>query len=65
MNVAFMTMNNLNVSNDTMYDETPQQSTGLLARGTRPQKPKSLEPRERIAQYVSQIRKGRMELKNG
>lgn len=65
MNVGYIVMNNLQVGNEDTTNEMPQQNNGLLARGIKPQKPKKLEPRDRIAEYVSQIRKGRMELKNG
>lgn len=65
MNVGYMTMNNLRLPKEDTTQKMSQQSGGLLARDTKPQKPKKLEPRDRIAEYVSQIRKGRMELKNG
>ena len=63
-NVGFKTMNNLVLPRE----EEPQKETnnGLLARNM-PSKPKTSEQqvRQRVANYVSQIRKARMELKNG
>ena len=57
-------MNNLVLPRE---EKTQQEtSTGLLARNM-PSKPKTGEQqvRQRVANYVSQIRKARMELKNG
>ena len=69
-NVGFMTMNNLQVPDDGAEDAaTPEttQGRGLLARAMKPKSSasKSDEPRDRVARYVSQIRKARMGLKNG
>ncbi|QBQ72443.1 hypothetical protein CRP1_gp34 [Roseobacter phage CRP-1] len=63
-NVGFQTMNNLVLPRE---EKTQQEtSMGLLARNM-PSKPKTGEQqvRQRVANYVSQIRKARMELKNG
>lgn len=63
-NVGFKTMNNLVLPRE----EEPQKETnnGLLARSM-PSKPKSNQQqvKQRVASYVSQIRKARMEMKNG
>lgn len=66
-NVGFMTMNNLQLPDDGAEEATPEtQGKGLLARAMKPKSaPKSDEPRDRVARYVSQIRKARMGLKNG
>ena len=68
MNVGFMAMNNLQIPNeDEPKEETQVQSKGLLPRKTKTSAPKNLmdmEPRDRIAKYVSDIRKARAGLKN-
>lgn len=66
-NVGFMTMNNLQLPDDGAEEATQEtQGKGLLARAMKPKSaPKSDEPRDRVARYVSQIRKARMGLKNG
>jgi len=69
MNVGFMVMNNLQLPNDDGAEEKVQpQSRGLLPRKPKTNAPKDImgmEPRERVARYVADIRKARMGLKNG
>jgi hypothetical protein len=69
MNVGFMVMNNLQLPNDDEAEEKVQpQSRGLLLRKPKTNAPKNImdmEPRERIARYVGDIRKARMGLRNG
>jgi hypothetical protein len=69
MNVGFMVMNNLEIPNDDVSEDTTQtQSRGLLPRKPKTNAPKNvmdMEPRERVARYVADIRKARMGLKNG
>jgi len=69
MNVGFMVMNNLQMPNDDRTEETVQpQNRGLFTRKPKTNAPKNtmdMEPRERIARYVADIRKARMGLKNG
>lgn len=69
MNVGFMVMNNLQVPNgdEPKQEEVQPQSKGLLPRRGKTSAPKSLmdmEPRERVAKYVADIRKARAGLKN-
>ena len=67
-NVGFMTMNNLQLPDEVVDEATSelQQGRGLLARAMKSKSaPMSDEPRDRVARYVSQIRKARMGLKNG
>ena len=63
-NVGFQTMNNLVLPREEKTEQ--ETSTGLLARNM-PSKPNTGEQqvKQRVANYVSQIRKARMELKNG
>ena len=64
-----MVMNNLQMPNDDRTEETVQpQNRGLFPRKPKTSAPKNImdmEPRERIARYVADIRKARMGLKNG
>ena len=64
-----MVMNNLQMPNDDRTEETVQpQNRGLFTRKPKTNAPKNtmdMEPRERIARYVADIRKARMGLKNG
>jgi hypothetical protein len=48
-------------------DKTPTKSSGgLLARGATPKKDtSSMDPRQRVANYVAEIRKARQGLNNG
>lgn len=68
MNVGFMVMNNLQVPNeDEPKEEVQPQSKGLLPRKGKTTAPKSImdmEPRDRVAKYVADIRKARAGLKN-
>jgi len=68
MNVGFMVMNNLQVPNeDEPKEEVQPQSKGLLPRKGKTTTPKSImdmEPRDRVARYVADIRKARAGLKN-
>ena len=63
-NMGFMAINNLKLPK-----EQPTQTNnkgGLLARNVRQQTaPVDQDPTQRVASYVAQIRKARMELKNG
>lgn len=45
----------------------PTGNTGLLSRGAKaqPKKSKMPEPRQRVANYVGQLYRARMELRNG
>lgn len=67
MNVGFMTMNNLQLPTEDAPQENAKTSNGLLSRNVETKKSVSMskEPRDRVAYYVSEIRKGRMDLKNG
>ena len=68
MNVGFMVMNNLQVPNeDEPKEEVQPQSKGLLPSKGKTTAPKSImdmEPRDRVARYVADIRKARAGLKN-
>jgi hypothetical protein len=68
MNVGFMVMNNLQLPNDDEAEGKVQpQSRGLLPRKPKTTAPKSImdmEPRDRVARYVADIRKARAGLKN-
>ena len=68
MNVGFMVMNNLQLPNGDEAEEKVQpQSKGLLPRKGKTTAPKSImdmEPRDRVARYVADIRKARAGLKN-
>lgn len=64
-----MVMNNLQVPNEDepKQEETQPQSKGLLPRKGKTTAPKSImdmEPRDRVAKYVADIRKARAGLKN-
>jgi len=63
-NVAFQVMNNLTLPREE--NKQKEKSSSLLARSM-PEKNsnKPKEVRSRVASYVSEIRKARMELKNG
>tara|TARA_A100001515_G_scaffold112344_1_gene93489 strand:- start:14631 stop:14831 length:201 start_codon:yes stop_codon:yes gene_type:complete len=64
-NAGFKAYKNLQIPKQK---KQPVQSTGLLSRSpSMPQQNTNdkLEPRERIAKYVMEIRKARQELKNG
>jgi len=64
-NVGYQVMNNLAIPNG----EEPvkeQKGMGLLSRNkTSKPDPKEKDVRQRVGEYVAQIRKARMELKNG
>lgn len=63
-NVGFQTMNNLTLPREK--DTQKEKSKSLLARNVSEKnsnKPKEIK--DRIASYVFEIRKARMELKNG
>jgi hypothetical protein len=63
-NVAFQTMNNLVLPKDSKPKK--QMGTSLLSRSVaKDNAPKEQDVNQRIAKYVSIIRKDRMELKNG
>ena len=69
MNVGFMVMNNLQVPNEDepKQEEVQPQSKGLLPRKNKTTAPKSvmdMEPKDRVARYVADIRKARAGLKN-
>jgi hypothetical protein len=68
MNVGFMVMNNLQIPNeDEPKEEVQSQSKGLLPRKGKTTAPKNImdmEPRDRVAKYVADIRKARAGLKN-
>ena len=63
-NVAFQTMNNLVLPKDSKPKK--QMGTSLLSRSVaKDNAPKEQDVNQRIAKYVSIIRKDRMGLKNG
>ena len=63
-NVGFIAMNNLVLPRDN--EPQKQMSNSLLARNVvKDNKPKEQDVNQRIAKYVSIIRKDRMDLKNG
>jgi len=63
-NVGFQTMNNLVLPKDS--EPKKQMGTSLLSRSVaKDSVPKEQDINQRIAKYVSIIRKDRMELKNG
>ncbi len=63
-NAAFLTMNNLVMPKST--EPKKQMGTSLLSRNVvNNDTPKEEDVNQRIAKYVSIIRKDRMELKNG
>tara|TARA_B100001094_G_C17925442_1_gene668055 strand:+ start:27 stop:224 length:198 start_codon:yes stop_codon:yes gene_type:complete len=63
-NVGFQTMNNLVLPKDSKPKK--QMGTSLLSRSVaKDNAPKEQDVNQRIAKYVSIIRKDRMELKNG
>ncbi len=64
-----MVMNNLQVPNgdEPKQEEVQPESRGLLPRKNKTTAPKSImdmEPRDRVAKYVADIRKARAGLKN-
>jgi hypothetical protein len=63
-NVGFQAMNNLAMPKEKQPKK--EQSTGLLARNVN-NTPNTEEEdvRQRVARYTNEIRKARMELKNG
>lgn len=64
-NPAKQAYNNLILPQEGKKDK-PQPSGGLLSRGKNtPKKETKMNERERVAKYVSEIRKARMDLKNG
>lgn len=64
-NPAKQAYNNLTIPKEGTKDKA-QSSGGLLSRGkSTPKKETKLNERERVAKYVSEIRKARMDLKNG
>tara|TARA_R110001583_G_scaffold37570_1_gene122261 strand:- start:489 stop:683 length:195 start_codon:yes stop_codon:yes gene_type:complete len=62
-NVGFQTLNNISIPDTS----TPKKikSNSLLARNTMPSINKQENIRQRVGRYVGEIRKARMELKNG
>lgn len=63
-NAAFLAMNNLVLPKDN--EPKKQTNNSLLARNVvKDKKPKEEDVNQRIAKYVSIIRKDRMDLKNG
>lgn len=64
-NVGFQVMNNLILPKDDTSKEMVQPSNSLLSRKpkTKQQNIMDLEPKDRIASYVADIRKARMGLK--
>ena len=63
-NVGFIAMNNLVLPRDN--EPQKQMGNSLLARNVvKDNKPKEQDVNQRIAKYVSIIRKDRMDLKNG
>jgi len=63
-NVGFITMNNLVLPRNS--EPKKQMGNSLLARNVvKDNKPKEQDINQRIAKYVSIIRKDRMDLKNG
>jgi hypothetical protein len=63
-NVGFIAMNNLVLPKDDKPQK--QTSNSLLARNVvKDSKPKEQDVNQRIAKYVSIIRKDRMDLRNG
>ena len=63
-NAAFLTMNNLVMPKST--EPKKQMGTSLLSRNVvNNDTPKEEDVNQRIAKYVSIIRKDRMDLKNG
>jgi len=64
-NVASMAYRNLPISNQESTKS--RETSGLLSRKIEPKKVEAKEktPRERVAEYVMEIRKEREKLKNG
>jgi hypothetical protein len=63
-NVGYQVMNNLVLPKEDKPKE--EQSNGLLARNIKNSSSKKEEDvKDRVARYVAEIRKARMELKNG
>ena len=63
-NVGFIAMNNLVLPRDN--EPQKQMGNSLLARNVvKDNKPKEQDVNQRIAKYVSIIRKDRMDLRNG
>tara|TARA_X000001388_G_scaffold31165_1_gene22081 strand:- start:5623 stop:5829 length:207 start_codon:yes stop_codon:yes gene_type:complete len=65
-NVGYQTYSNLDFSKVEEKTEDTGKSMGLLSRNMqKPETKKELNPRQRVAKYVAELRKARMELKNG